>query len=36
MAKKRRRHSAEFKQQAVGLVTEEWYTVAEAAQSRGY
>ncbi len=36
MAKKRRRHSAEFKQQAVRLVIGEGYTVAQAAQSRVY
>ena len=33
--KKRRQYTAEFKKEAVGLVTRENYTVAEAARSLG-
>ena len=33
--KKRRRFSAEFKKEAVGLITEQGYTVAEAARNLG-
>ena len=33
--RKRRRHSEEFKREAVRLVTEEGYSVAEAARSLG-
>jgi len=35
MSKKRRRYTHEFKAEAVRLVTEEGYTVAEAARSLG-
>jgi len=35
MSKKRRRYTSEFKSEAVRLVTEEGYTVAEAARSLG-
>jgi transposase len=35
MAKRRRRHNEEFKREAVKLVTEQGYTVAEAARSLG-
>ncbi len=35
MANRRRRHSAEFKQEAVRLVTEQGYSVVEAARSLG-
>ena len=33
--RKRRRFSAEFKKEAVGLITEQGYTVAEAARNLG-
>lgn len=33
--RKRRRHSAEFKQEAVKLVTDQGYSVAEAARNLG-
>jgi transposase len=35
MARKRRRYTAEFKAEAVKLVTEQGYSVAEAARSLG-
>jgi len=33
--RKRRRFSAEFKKEAVGLITEQGYTIAEAARNLG-
>ncbi len=35
MAKQRRRHSEEFKREAVKLVTDQGYSLAEAARSLG-
>ena len=35
MERQRRRHSREFKQDAVALVTEQGYTIAEAARNLG-